>query len=262
MTTTIRFWHAMRATVYTLVIAPTLGFNAAASVALDNCINFIRNVACHPVTPVAQSSTDTFTTTTSMSMAVQLNFVNSPQTSSRIAEEQTPPSTLSVSGGQKTSIASGSVQDHGHAHRPSTTSLALSLKDPIESSGTHLIFRAPAPACSNDYSHAAAIVSSAVQRAPAKAILTSVTILLTPDKSEGIRVMIASVIESSKPQELPPRPSGLCPVDCPPTISGVRDNFSPLAERPNQFPSGDSPAPGLLRDLCPRFLWEPSRNDS
>lgn len=222
---TIRFLHAMHATVYTLVVAPTLGLNAAASVALDNTASASTSSEMSPVTPVTpmttQSSADTFTTTTSTSMTVQLNFIDSTPTQSPIAEEQTPPST-SVSGGQKTSIASGSVQDR-HARRPRTTSLALSLMDP---SGTQLIFPAPAPACPNDYSHAVAIVSSAVQRTPSKAILTGVPMLLALDKlscaplvssgdgplrgrrqamREGIAqvwAVIASVIESSELQEL------------------------------------------------------------
>jgi len=225
---TIRFLHAMHATVYTLAVAPTLGLNVAASVALDNTASASTSSEMSPVTPVTpatQSSADTFTTTTSTSTTVQLNFVDSTPTQSPIAEERTPPSTLSVSGGQKTSIASGSVQ-HRHARRPRTTSLALSLIDPIESSGTQLVFPAPAPACPNDYSHAVAIVSSAVQRTPAKAILTGVPMLLALDKlscaplvsssdgplrgrrqamREGIAqvwAVIASVIENSELQEL------------------------------------------------------------
>jgi len=267
---TIRFLHAMHATVYTLVVAPTLGLNAAASVTLDNTASASTSSEMSPVTPVTpmttQSSADTFTTTTSTSMTVQLNFVDSTPTQSPIAEEQTPPSTLSVSGGQKTSIASGSVQDR-HAHRPRTTSLALSLMDPIESSGTQLIFPAPAPACPNDYSHAVAIVSSAVQRTPAKAILTGVPMLLALDKlscaplvssgdgplrgrrqamREGIAqvwAVIASVIESSELQELSHKvhmPSNLALINQPYSLAG------PPISAPVDCPANDLWNPGQL----------------
>jgi hypothetical protein len=224
---TVRFLHAMYATVYTLVVAPTLGLKAAAAMVSDNTA-FVPTPSeqspVTPITPATQSSSDTGTSTAS-SLTVQLNFIDSTPTQSPVAEEPTPPSTMSVSGGQKASIASGSIQQR-HTRRPRTASLALSLIDPIESSGAQLVFPAPAPACPNDYSHAVAIVSSAVRRTPAKAILTGVPMLLALDKLScapllntndavlrgrrqamrgGIAQvweLIASVIESSELQEL------------------------------------------------------------
>ena len=224
---TVRFLHAMHATVYTLVVAPTLGLNIAGAVVSDSIAPVSTTSSeqspVTPITPATQSSSDSGTSTAT-SLTVQLNFIDSTPTQSPVAEEPTPPSTMSVSGGQKASIASGSLQRH--TRRPRTASLALSLIDPLESSSAQLVFPAPAPACPSDYSHAVAIVSSAVQRTPAKAILTGVPMLLSLDRlscapllnsndavlsgrrqamREGIAqvwALIASVIESSELQEL------------------------------------------------------------
>lgn len=228
---TVRFLHAMYATVYALAVAPTLGLHAAGATVSGNTTSIATSSERSPVTPItpaSQSSTSTDTSTTATSVTVQLNFIDSTPTQSPIAEEPASPSMMSASGGHKTSAASANLQ-HRHARRPRTASLALSLIDPIESSGAHLVHPAPSPACPNDYSHAVAIMSSAVQRTPARAILTGVPMLLVLDKiscaplvnsdddvlrgrrqamREGIAqlwAVIASVIESSELQELSQR---------------------------------------------------------
>lgn len=165
---TIRFLNAMHATVYTLAVAPTLGLSAnAATTASDTSTDVSSEPS--PITDDDISTADTAAT-------VQLNFIDSTPVQSPVTEE-TPPSTFSAARGYK---ASTSPSSHRGTHRSRTASLALSLID--ASDGPRLASPALAPACPSDYSHAVAIMSSAIQRTPAKAILTGVPMLLALDK--------------------------------------------------------------------------------
>lgn len=184
---TIRFLHAMHATVYTLAVAPTLGLSATAAMVSDrgdmtnSASSMTESSPASPITPVTRSGTDTDTDTTDTNPTVQLNFIDSTPVQSPTAEEPTPASTMSFARGHKASIADSGMHPRS-THRSRTASLALSLIDPIEHSGTQLVSPASAPAYPNDYSHVVAIMSSAVKRTPARAILTGVPMLLALDK--------------------------------------------------------------------------------
>lgn len=165
---TIRFLNAMHATVYTLAVAPTLGLSASAATAPSDTGT---DTSSEP-SPVTEDNVSIANTTAT----VQLNFIDSTPVQSPVTED-TPPSTFSVARGAKASTGASS---HRGTHRSRTASLALSLID--ASDGPRLVSPAPAPACPSDYSHAVAIMSSAIQRTPAKAILTGVPMLLALDK--------------------------------------------------------------------------------
>src|ERR1700733_6722919 len=111
----------MYTSVYTLILAPTLGLIAAVSVALDNTASASSSSEVSPVTvtPATHSSTDIFTTM----LMTPLNFIDSTPTQSPITKEQIPVDVVNEQG-----LKNIYHQQKRRDHHSCTTSLALSRR--------------------------------------------------------------------------------------------------------------------------------------
>lgn len=170
---TMRFLHAMNAILYTLAVTPSLGLSAVPTVVPQTSHNSLSS-------SVTDESTESSGTVTPP--AVHLTIQESTPVPSPIEETPTPTQIPE----RKASYGVGNGPPPRGKHRSRTASLALSF---IESSTDshvlnqpHLIVPAPSPATPNDYSHIVAIICSAVDRTPTRAILTCVPMLLALDK--------------------------------------------------------------------------------
>lgn len=196
---TVRLLNALTATVFTLAVAPALGLNATSSLSAsssDEPSDMSNESSSYaPSSSVSDSNRDDASTTT-----VQLNIIDVTPVQSPITETS---GAASYMVGQKASIASSS---HRGTHRSRAASLALSLIDTSTTSGSpsrlqSLPPSAPSslssPACPSDYSAIVAVISSAIQRTPGKAIIATVPMLLALDKVASAKLDDKDVTDST-----------------------------------------------------------------
>ncbi|KAF8318102.1 hypothetical protein DL93DRAFT_427020 [Clavulina sp. PMI_390] len=273
----MRFLHIMNITVYALAVTPSVSLKGTAAMIApsdDGASTSAASVSeqsqapSSPITPFNRSGTETEsetgTTDTDTNTTLQLTIQDVTPTASPVAEVPPSEPAMSIGHGHKTSIAASSVHQ-SRTHRSRTASLAFSLIERVgvDVNPTQLVWPTNSPAGPNDYSHIVAIMSSAIRRTPARAILVGVPMLIAWDKLASaalvaddvafqarrqamrealaqIWAVIAATIESTELKDLSQK--ALHPISSSnilPTLTVARDDFAQPAEQALPYPSDD-----------------------